>query len=460
MKSYKWQHSSTREEVEKELIRLRELEEAAYARLRQEEAMVRALKKELDVMISLKDPQGDGEEQLRIASKRKLLEEQIESRLQKVEELTDDSKRAYMLTRRQTGMRSAFAESEERVAKATVMRAERRKFLGPWKVVQMRVKDVVDLGEAGYGKEKRRRELLDKARHVLQCEKSLQNSLVFETKKAVSRLKEVDAELALRPPPVASNDDDVEQKTLPPLKEIVETVFNETKVLMALRGTFKAAEKDKAKWERSKEDNAAGMLISTNIRISILEEQLAEQQRVLNDKEEILAAVRARIERGGEETSQEKYQREKYERDNLIAEKMNHERKWSDCESAVRKRFMEVGELRREQEQAKSYQNVAGKRLAEVSGRHRDICKWQRIAIEVKRALENERDGLKWQVKNNNELTPDVRLAMQEKVDAMINQLVEEKQKAIELTEEKEELEREIDLLETRIKRSKDDVAY
>ena len=38
-------------------------------------------------------------------------------------------------------------------------------------------------------------------------------------------------------------------------------------------------------------------------------------------QEDILATVRARIERGGPETTQEKYQREKYERDNLISEK-------------------------------------------------------------------------------------------------------------------------------------------
>jgi len=64
------------------------------------------------------------------------------------------------------------------------------------------------------------------------------------------------------------------------------------------------------------------------------------------------------------------------------------------------------------------------------------MSKWQKIAVEVRRALESERDGLIWQVKNNNDLSPDVRLAMQEKVDAMINQLKEEKAKAIKLTEE------------------------
>ena len=42
----------------------------------------------------------------------------------------------------------------------------------------------------------------------------------------------------------------------------------------------------------------------------------------------------------------------------------------------------------------------------------------------------------------------------------MINQLVEEKQKAITLTEDKIELEREIALLTGRIQQSKDDVAY
>lgn len=423
--------------------------------------MVRALKKELEVMKKLKDPQGDGEEQLRIANKRKLLEEEIENREDKVEELREDSKRAYMLTRRQTGMRNAFSESEDRVARATLMRADRRKVLGPWAVVRMRVKDVVDLGTAGYGAEKRRREMLTRARHVLQCEKSLQNALVAESKKVGNRLKVVDKELAARPPPVATQgEEEEEEKSLPPLKEIVETVHKENAKLMELRGTLKGAEKEKEKWSRSKEDNASGMLISTNIRISILEEQLAEQQRTLGEKEDILATVRARIERGGPETTQEKYQREKYERDNLISEKQNLERKWVDCETAVRKRFVEVTELRREQDQAANYQKVAQARVDILAERLASIRKWQKIAVEVRRALENERDGLKWQVKNNNDLSPDVRLAMQEKVDAMINQLAEEKRKAIELTEEKEELEREIDLLEGRIQKSKDDVAY
>jgi len=174
MKSHKWQNSSTREEVEMELLRLRELEEAAYGRLRQEEALVRALKSEFEVMVSLKDPDGDGEEQLQIANKRKILEESIEVKELKVEELREDAKRAYTLTRRQTGMRNSFKESEERIAKATAMRDDRRKTLGPWRVLKMRVKDVVNLGSAGYGAEKRRREMLGKARHVLKCEKSLQ----------------------------------------------------------------------------------------------------------------------------------------------------------------------------------------------------------------------------------------------------------------------------------------------
>ena len=42
-----------REDVEAELIRLRELEEAAYARLRQEESIVRALQSELEVITTV-----------------------------------------------------------------------------------------------------------------------------------------------------------------------------------------------------------------------------------------------------------------------------------------------------------------------------------------------------------------------------------------------------------------------
>jgi len=180
MKSYKWQNASTREEVEGELIRLRELEEQAFGRLRQEEAVVRALQKEFEVMVALKDPDGDGEEQLRIANKRKVLEDEIMARINRVEELKEESKGAYLLTRRHTGMRNAFGESERRVAKATQMRNDRRKVLGGWAVVRMRIKDIVDLGDAGYGAAKRRKELLIRARHVLKCEKSLQNSLVAE----------------------------------------------------------------------------------------------------------------------------------------------------------------------------------------------------------------------------------------------------------------------------------------
>ena len=67
------------------------------------------------------------------------------------------------------------------------MRNDRRKTLGGWAVVRMRLKDVVDLGSAGYGAEKRRRELLAKARHMLQCEKGVQNSLVFAAKEAAKR---------------------------------------------------------------------------------------------------------------------------------------------------------------------------------------------------------------------------------------------------------------------------------
>ena len=100
---------------------------------------------------------------MRIANKRAILQEAIESRLMKIEELKEDSKRAYMLTRRQTGMRNAFSESEKRIAKATQLRADRRKVLGGWAVVRMRIKDIIDLGDAGYGAAKRRTEMLMKA---------------------------------------------------------------------------------------------------------------------------------------------------------------------------------------------------------------------------------------------------------------------------------------------------------
>ena len=46
------------------------------------------------------------------------------------------------------------------------------------------------------------------------------------------------------------------------------------------------------------------------------------------------------------------------------------------------------------------------------------------------------------------------------KVEAMVNQLAEEKRKADDLTEEKAEIERELELLEGRITKSKADVAY
>jgi len=463
MKSHKWQNSSTREEVEMELLRLRELEEAAYGRLRQEEALVRALKSEFEVMVSLKDPDGDGEEQLQIANKRKILEESIEVKELKVEELREDAKRAYTLTRRQTGMRNSFKESEERIAKATAMRDDRRKTLGPWRVLKMRVKDVVNLGSAGYGAEKRRREMLGKARHVLKCEKSLQNSLVTESKMTKARLKWVDEELAKRPARDVQEGDVADGNdfgVLPPLKQLVEQVHAENGKLMELKGTYKQAYKEKEKWERSKEDNAQGMVISSGIKLSILEETMAEQQRVVQDKEKMLGVCRERIKRGGEETEQERFAREKYERNNLENEKKNLEIKWQDCESAVRSRFISVGELRREAEQAQRYQETAGARVAFLEVQLAKISKWQKVAVEVRRALQKERDGLIWQVKYDLDLSPDVRLAMQEKVDAMINQLEEEKAKAENLTVEKAELERELDLLQTRIQQSKDDVAY
>ena len=82
------------------------------------------------------------------------------------------------------------------------------------------------------------------------------------------------------------------------------------------------------------------MTISTKIRISILEESLTDQQSVVDHKEAVLAAVRARIERGGPETEQEKFQRLSYERNNLLEEKQNLERKWQDCEGAVSDRYL------------------------------------------------------------------------------------------------------------------------
>jgi len=327
----------------------------------------------------------------------------------------------------------------------------------------MRVKDVVNLGSAGYGAEKRRREMLGKARHVLKCEKSLQNSLVTESKMTKARLKWVDEELAKRPARDVQEGDVADGNdfgVLPPLKQLVEQVHAENGKLMELKGTYKQAYKEKEKWERSKEDNAQGMVISSGIKLSILEETMAEQQRVVQDKEKMLGVCRERIKRGGEETEQERFAREKYERNNLENEKKNLEIKWQDCESAVRSRFISVGELRREAEQAQRYQETAGARVAFLEVQLAKISKWQKVAVEVRRALQKERDGLIWQVKYDLDLSPDVRLAMQEKVDAMINQLEEEKAKAENLTVEKAELERELDLLQTRIQQSKDDVAY
>ena len=373
------------------------------------------------------------------------------------------SGRSGALTSALPGMRNAFSESEKRVAKATQLRNDRRKVLGGWAVVRMRIKDIIDLGDAGYGAAKRRQEMLMKARHVLKCEKALQNSLVWESRKAARRLKEVNEDLESRgPPPVVEEGfgEEAKAQSLPPLKEIVDICFRENNKLMELRNQLKQTTKEKESWEKSKEDNAAGMVTSCVIRISIIEEELTEQQRIVDEKEATLVAVRARIARGGPETDQERFLRLNHERESLMTEKANLERKLADTEGAVSDRFKSVTELRVEQETAKRYQDTAQARVDILTAKLTKLRKWQKVAVEVRRALENERDGLKWAVKNNNSLTPDVRLAMQEKVDAMIDQLAEEKQKAIDLTDEKAELEREIALLEGRIKKSKDDVAY
>eukprot|EP00658_Telonema_sp_P-2_P044970 TRINITY_DN32872_c0_g1_i1.p1 TRINITY_DN32872_c0_g1~~TRINITY_DN32872_c0_g1_i1.p1 ORF type:complete len:106 (-),score=27.09 TRINITY_DN32872_c0_g1_i1:63-380(-) len=68
-----------------------------------------------------------------------------------------------------------------------------------WPVVRMRIKDVIEQGEQGYGAAKRRRNLLQKARHQLALEKGVQNALVREKTWLVNRKAELVGTLAELP---------------------------------------------------------------------------------------------------------------------------------------------------------------------------------------------------------------------------------------------------------------------
>lgn len=82
-------------------------------------------------MKDLKDPQGEGEFQLQVASKRKLLEHEIKNRTLQLEQAREDARNAFIAANRQAGVRNSFAQAKQRVQRVTHHRNQRRKDLGP-----------------------------------------------------------------------------------------------------------------------------------------------------------------------------------------------------------------------------------------------------------------------------------------------------------------------------------------
>lgn len=247
---------------------------------------------------------------------------------------------------------------------------------------------------------------------------------------------------------------------MPPLKELVRKVHEEEGKLMGIRNTLKGTAKEREKWERSHEDEKDAQIRALSIRIAILEEQLHDQEAVVEQQQATLRVARKRIEQGGEESEQEKFARIQYERANAEKDLKNVSTKLNETDQAVEDRFSTISELRREQAEAKHYQEVAQARVDKLAAELAKSNKWQVIAVEVRRALLKERDGLTWQVENDRSLTPDVRNAMREKMEAMKQQIIDEDEKAVRLTKRRHEMEAEIALLTGRIQKSKDDVSY
>jgi len=455
--------------IEAELLRLREIEEAAYQRLRQQDTQLQALIKELGVMKALRDPEGDGEFQLQVAAKRKLLEKEIDERTENMVALKADANNAFIKAKRVENVRSSFKDAKDRTDRIMKLRDQRRKDIGMWAVTRARRKHIVQLGEAGYGAGKRRREFYAKCQHRVTVEKGLQNALVREKTWLVNKRKSLKQELKdwpvmVMPPQVDRylhpDAPEMRTKPLPKLEEVVRTVFFEENKLKEVQSIIKKVAKERSQWVDSHEEVAQTELQALTVSLAILEDQEGKQQAIVDHQRSELDQLRAHVAAGSVETEENKYVRLKHEHKVAVEMLKNVEIKLGETTNTIEDRFTSIGELRREQAEAVHYQETAGIKVDKLNAELERSNKWQVIAVEVREALCKERDELTHRVENDVSLTPEVCAAMREKLESMVEQITAGDQHAKDLTKRREEMETEVKMLVKRIQQSKDDVSY
>lgn len=455
--------------VEAELLRLREIEEAAYQRLRQQDTQLQALVKELGVMKRLRNPDGDGEFQLQVAAKRKLLESEIEQRTESMIALKEDAHNAFVKAKRVENVRHSFKDAKERTDRIMKLRDQRRKDIGMWPVVRHRVKHIVDLGEAGYGAAKRRRDLYALASNQVTVEKGLQNALVREKTWLVDKrasLKQTlkDWPVMIKPPEIdryLHPDAPTERtKPLPRLEEVVRTVFYEENKLKNLQKCVKEVTKEREQWVDSHEEQAGLEMKALTVSLAILKDQEAKQQAVVDHERSELDQLRAYVQGGSIENERDKYVRLTHEHEVNTQMLKNVEIKLDECSNTIDDRFTSISELRREQAEALRYQEVAQAKVDKIEAELQKSNKWQVIAVEVREALVKERDELQHRVDTDFSITPEVCAAMREKLESMVDQIVQHDQHAKDLTKRRVDAEAEVKMLTLRIQKSKDEVQY